>query len=90
MKSVITGQPKYVDKKLNTMRKQGYVVQKSHAHPDGSRTYVLELPTDKTTYGDNTDDVNSMLRTFRKKDAPQTDKHGGSIKKSSKQTKHTW
>jgi len=81
MKSVITGQPKYIDKKLNTMRKQGYVVQKSHTHPDGSRTYVLDLPSDKTFYG-NTETIN--------KDTPQTEKRGGVIKKHSKSTKHTW
>lgn len=87
MKSVITGQPKYVDKKLDAMRKRGYVITKSHTHPDGNKTYVLDLPEDKKVFGD-TEYVNRILQS--RKDAPQTEKHGGSIKKHSKSTKHTW
>lgn len=82
MKTVITGQPKYIEKKLNTMRKQGYLVRGSHTHPDGSRTYTMEFPEEKMSYS---------KPSVVDKPTPQVEKSGGAVKKQNKSsTKHTW
>jgi hypothetical protein len=39
---VITGQPKYVEKKIAQFVAQGYKVVKRHIHPDTSITVRLE------------------------------------------------
>lgn len=38
---VFTGKKHYVTKKLNDLRNRGYVIVRSHVHPDGSETYVM-------------------------------------------------
>ena len=39
---VFTGQKYYVTKKLRDMQSRGYSIIRSHKHPDGSETYVME------------------------------------------------
>jgi hypothetical protein len=39
---VFTGQKAYVTKKLRNLHGRGYVIIRSHKHPDGSETYVME------------------------------------------------
>jgi hypothetical protein len=39
---VFTGQKAYVTKKLRNLQGRGYVIIRSHRHPDGSETYVME------------------------------------------------
>ena len=41
-KNVVTGQPKYISKRVADLQKAGWNIAKSHTHPDGSKTYVLE------------------------------------------------
>ena len=43
MKKVINGQPNYIKKVLMKMMNSGWRVTKSHSHPDGTFTYVLEI-----------------------------------------------
>ena len=43
LKKVINGKPSYTKKVLNEMMKSGWKIVKSHSHPDGTITYVLEL-----------------------------------------------
>jgi hypothetical protein len=42
MIKAFTGQPRYCVKRLRQLQGQGYVIIKSHKHPDGSETYVME------------------------------------------------
>ena len=39
---VFTGQKPYVTKKLRELHGRGWVIVRSHRHPDGSETYVME------------------------------------------------
>ena len=39
---VFTGQKPYVTKKLRELHGRGWVITRSHRHPDGSETYVME------------------------------------------------
>ena len=39
---VFTGQKSYVTKKVRNLHSRGYVIVRSHRHPDGSETYVME------------------------------------------------
>jgi hypothetical protein len=81
MQKIITGQPKYIGKKLDAMKKEGYVVKKSHTFPDGSMVYTMEFPEEKMSYSNP---------SITNKNPPQVEKSGGAIKKRSKSTKHTW
>jgi hypothetical protein len=42
MTTVFTGQKAYVTKKLRDLHGKGWAVVRSHQHPDGSATYVME------------------------------------------------
>lgn len=42
MTTVFTGQKAYVTKKLRDMHRKGWAIVRSHQHPDGSTTYVME------------------------------------------------
>jgi hypothetical protein len=42
MRTVFTGQKAYVTKKVRDHQKRGWVISKSHKHPDGSETFVME------------------------------------------------
>ena len=39
---VFTGQKAYVTRKLRALQGRGWVIVRSHRHPDGSETYVME------------------------------------------------
>ena len=39
---VFTGQPAYVRRKLRDLQGRGWVIVRSHKHPDGSETFVME------------------------------------------------
>jgi hypothetical protein len=43
LRKVITGSPSYTKKILAKMLNSGWKIAKSHGHPDGTFTYVLEL-----------------------------------------------
>jgi hypothetical protein len=43
LRKAVTGKPSYTKKVLEKMTKQGWKIVKSHSHPDGTSTYVLEL-----------------------------------------------
>ena len=43
LRKTITGKPSYTKKVLKEMTRCGWKISKSHAHPDGTFTYVLEL-----------------------------------------------
>jgi hypothetical protein len=42
MIKTFTGQPRYCVKRLRDLHGQGYKIIRSHKHPDGSETYVME------------------------------------------------
>jgi hypothetical protein len=42
MFKTFTGQKAYVTKKLRDHHKRGWAIVRSHKHPDGSETYVME------------------------------------------------
>jgi hypothetical protein len=42
MTTVFTGQKAYVTRKLRDLHGRGYKIIRSHKHPDGSETYVME------------------------------------------------
>lgn len=43
LRKSINGKPSYTKKILKEMTNCGWKIVKSHAHPDGTFTYVLEL-----------------------------------------------
>ena len=42
MTKTFTGQPRYCVKRLRELQGNGWVIIRSHRHPDGSETYVME------------------------------------------------
>jgi hypothetical protein len=38
---VFTGKPAYTTKKLRDLQRRGWVISRSHRHPDGTTTYVM-------------------------------------------------
>ena len=43
LRKAINGKPSYTKKVLDKMTNAGWKIVKSHSHPDGTFTYVLEL-----------------------------------------------
>jgi len=43
LRKAINGKPSYTKKVLAKMTNAGWKIVKSHSHPDGTFTYVLEL-----------------------------------------------
>jgi hypothetical protein len=70
-KNVVTGKPKYISKRVDDLMKMGWTIAKSHTHPDGSRTYVLEqdLP-DLSDNKPNTPPPENMAKGGKAKKQP--------------------
>ena len=73
MQQTVTGKPNYIRKRVDDMQKSGYKVVRSHQHPNGDQTYVMEMPEgDKSALAGILD---------RNKKPPQQLKRGGATKK---------